>query len=300
MTAIASLLLTGVLTIWCGVVVAQVEAPTPSPTTVTTLGGAGSQAETRLVNSFTTFAGSEENARSLVTGLRQGSEITLSAPTPAVPAGTGATPAVQTSTGVTFTPPTRPMGYGNVRIALSLAREQLAQQGITQPTPEQLQAALMGSTVTSGTGTAVTTTSFPGVLQMRADGMGWGQIANSMGVKLGHVMSGRTSLPTTVPPPSTALSEPVAAGAGTGVTTAAGTTTTATTQARIRGNSAAAHQAHRPGSGIVTAAGGTAAGVSAGMRVQGGGSGSGVVTGAGAAARANAGGRALARGQARD
>ena len=55
-------------------------------------------------------------------------------------------------------------------IALSLAEASLKQQGITNPTSEQLQGALMG------------------VLKQRADGKGWGQIANSMGFKLGEVV----------------------------------------------------------------------------------------------------------------
>jgi hypothetical protein len=62
------------------------------------------------------------------------------------------------------------MGFGNVNIALSLAEASLKQQGITNPTSEQLQGALMS------------------VLQQRADGKGWGQIANSMGFKLGEVV----------------------------------------------------------------------------------------------------------------
>ena len=121
----------------------------------------------------------------------------------------------QAGASTTFTPPTRPMGYGNVRIALLLAREQLAQAGITQPTPEQLAAALMGGTVTNGTGATSTTTDFPGVLQMRADGMGWGRIANSMGVKLGHVMSGRLPPPVSTPPATpTSAGLPPPAGRG--------------------------------------------------------------------------------------
>ncbi|MGH8735385.1 MAG: hypothetical protein ACREVB_17000, partial [Burkholderiales bacterium] len=69
----------------------------------------------------------------------------------------------------TFTPPTGTMGYGNVDNALALAQASLAQRGITQPTPAQLQASVMD------------------VLKMRADGQGWGQIAQSYGVKLGDV-----------------------------------------------------------------------------------------------------------------
>lgn len=269
--------LAGVLSAWSIAAGAQTQEPVNPPATTTTttttattsapvkiLGGGGSPAETRIVNSFSAWAGSEDNARSLVTGLRQGSEITLTTPTSSglpgsgTPAPGAATTGTASSSGISFTPPTRPMGYGNVRIALSLAREQLAQSGITQPTPAQLEAALMGGTTTTGTatgtgGAATTTASFPGVLQMRADGMGWGRIANSMGVKLGHVMSGRTSPPPpAVPPANSSGTASTGSGGSTGattstrsgITTSAGSTSTTVTT-RSRGNSA----------GVVTAAG---------------------------------------------
>jgi len=68
------------------------------------------------------------------------------------------------------------MGNGNIDIALSLAREKLRQQGIANPTSEQLKTALIGGAQN------------PGILKQRADGMGWGQIAQSQGVKLGDIM----------------------------------------------------------------------------------------------------------------
>jgi len=108
----------------------------------------------RLIQKYTPLAGSEDNAKSLVTGLRDGTAVKLSSGT----------------TSTSFTSPTGKMGFGNVNIALSLAEASLKQQGITNPTSEQLQGALMG------------------VLQQRADGKGWGQIANSMGFKLGEVV----------------------------------------------------------------------------------------------------------------
>jgi hypothetical protein len=108
----------------------------------------------RLIQKYAPLAGSEDNAKSLVTGLRDGTAVKLSS-------GTAST---------SFTSPTGKMGYGNVNIALSLAEASLKQQGITNPTSEQLQGALMS------------------VLQQRADGKGWGQIANSMGFKLGEVV----------------------------------------------------------------------------------------------------------------
>lgn len=83
------------------------------------------QVESRIAGDFTTFAGSDANAQSLVTGLRSGTPITLT--------DTSSTGGATTTT-LTFDPPTRPMGYGNVFISLALARQQLASYGITDPT----------------------------------------------------------------------------------------------------------------------------------------------------------------------
>ena len=52
---------------------------------------AAAQSETRLVEEYKSFAGSDANAKSLVDGLRDGKEVTLTS-------GTSTT---------TFTPPTR-------------------------------------------------------------------------------------------------------------------------------------------------------------------------------------------------
>jgi hypothetical protein len=175
-----------------------------------------------LTSSFEDFAGSPENSAALVNGLRTGSAITLTDPN--VPPGSTTPPAT-----TTFSPGTKPMGFGNIRIALSLARAQLASQGITNPTPIELQGALVGTSGATGTATQ-------GVLQMRASGMGWGQIANSMGVKLGAVMSGWQTFPT--------------AGSTNSTTTAAGTST----------SSSAATAQTRSRSGIVTSASGTSIG----------------------------------------
>lgn len=141
-----------------------------------------SQAQARIVSDFSDFAGSDANASSLVAGLRHGNAITLTAP------AAGGQPG--TATG--FTPPTRPMDYGDVRISLALAREQLAQLGITRPTPAQIEAVLAGGGVASRTGGRVAAPFLlPGVLPMRADGMGWAKIAGTMGVTLGQAMNGK-------------------------------------------------------------------------------------------------------------
>jgi hypothetical protein len=214
-----------------------------------------SQPEAKLVGEFTEFAGSRENATSLVRGLRTGSSITLM-PEPQ--------PGYR---GTTFDAPTKPMGYGNVKIALSLARTQLALQGNTNPTPLELQGALMGTSGPGGTQA--------GVLKMRADGMGWGQIANNMGVKLGTVMSGRQVYPAPVNSGGSPAVNPrvTNASGSSGVSTAVGG------QGNKHSGITTASGAKGSGSGVTTASGasgGKHGGVTSASGAQVGGAGHGV------------------------
>lgn len=135
------------------------------------------EAAKRISASFETLAGSEENARSLVDGLRTGGEITLTSEID------GQT--VQR----TFSPATGEQGYGNVFLALGLAEQELAKAGVTEPTAAQLEAALNGGVITVGTGETAKSVELAGVLALRADGQGWGQIAREIGVKPGQVVS---------------------------------------------------------------------------------------------------------------
>lgn len=114
---------------------------------------ANAQSREQLVDKYTPLAGSAANADTLVGGLRNGRAFTLD--------------------GVTFDTPTKKMGNGEVNIALSLAEKEL---GTSTPSAQQLQAALIG------------TSANPGILALRAEGKGWGEIAHSMGIKLGEVM----------------------------------------------------------------------------------------------------------------
>jgi hypothetical protein len=123
---------------------------------------AGNPEGARLASRYSAFAGSPQNAESLVEGLRTGTPISLS-PSPTGPNAT--------APGASLSPATGKMGYGNINIALALAKTSLAKQGITNPTPSQLSATLGG------------------LLSQKADGIGWGQIAKGMGVKLGAVVS---------------------------------------------------------------------------------------------------------------
>ena len=140
----------------------------------------------KISGTFNSFLGPDSPA--VVTGLRNGTPITLTTTTAA--ANPGSAPIVTTTL---ITPPTGKMGYGNVFTSLALAKQQLGQLGINQPTPQQLQAVLTGGAVTTGTGTTATTTQLQGILTMRSQGMGWGQIAQKLGTKLGPVVSGLKS-----------------------------------------------------------------------------------------------------------
>src|SRR5512145_1731771 len=81
------------------------------------------QSEDQLIQRYTELAGSKENATSLVTGLRESKEVTLT----------------QGTSTVTFTPKTEKMGYGNIDNALALADAVLGDD----PTPTELKRVLM-------------------------------------------------------------------------------------------------------------------------------------------------------------
>ena len=247
----------------------------------------------KIAADFQSFAGSKQNATALVTGLRSGSEITLTE---------------KGEPSATFTPPTKPMGYGNVSTSLALAKYQLGQQGITNPTPDQLKTALNGGTITIDGKTV----EYQGVLQMRADGMGWGQIAQASGTKLGPVVSGIKSqnvhiatLPTAKHATgSTAAGVTTATGAAAGsASSSPGNRGSASSKGIVTASGASSHAAAKGkeattvttagggasaprGQGIVTAAGHGGAPVAHGAA---GGKG-GVVSASGAVAGASAGG----------
>lgn len=127
-----------------------------------------SQSHDQLVERYTALAGSKQNAESLVRGLREGDTVTLS----------------RWNGSVMFIPPTGKLGYGNVDQALAIAAASLEKHGITSPSATELATALMGgNVVTPRSGTVA----LDGVLKMRAEGKGWGQIAQAYGVKLGEV-----------------------------------------------------------------------------------------------------------------
>lgn len=242
----------------------------------------------KIAADFEMFAGSKENSTALVTGLRSGSEITLTQ---------------EGEPSATFTPATKPMGYGNVSTSLALAKHQLALQGITEPTPEQLQTALNGGTITINGETV----EYQGVLQMRADGMGWGRIAQQLGTKLGPVVSGIKSQNAHIAAQPAA--QPATGQTTSGVTTAGGTGSSAGAPKRkassggqgvvTAGGAAASGNAKgRSANHVTTAGGGASAPRGRGVVTAGGGAGAGVAHGRSANHVTTAGGGAsVPRGQ---
>jgi len=228
--------------------------------------------ESRISSDFNAFAGSTANSSSLVSGLRNGSPVTIAS-----------TDAKGVVTETTFAPPTGKMGYGNVFISLGLAQQQLTNLGITQPTSTQIRAALIGGDVTViGANGQSTTTTMTGVLTLRSQGMGWGQIAHTYGYKLGPVISGIKAANTHVATlPATAnKAAPVSGVTSAGGASSSGVTTAAGASSHGQGNAL--------GRGVTTAGGG-AAGLGNGNAY-----GRGITTGAGAAPgnSGNAGGQA--------
>lgn len=210
-----------------------------------------SNPENKLVNEFGEFLGGEEQSRNVIQSLRDGSY--------------GQTPAEDgTPTETSST------GWGNVRITLKLAEARLTADGITQPTAEQLDAVLLG------------TDSDPnGILALRESGMGWGEISQQYGYKLGTVMGNGKSpdyIPSSTPSAASNAAQINVAGSnhgqakkggyipsggqtlGQGVTTAAGDTAVSVS-AKNTGNAYGHNKVSTAGSasagkGIVSASGG--------------------------------------------
>jgi hypothetical protein len=139
--------------------------------------GTSGNVESRLSSEFGGFLGGTEQAHAVVDGLRQGAAFTYIYPD---------TP------DAIIDPPTGTMGYGNVRIALRLAQAELSKLGIVQPTPDELAAILLGGEIDGAP--------VDGILVLRAEGMGWGEIAQQYGTTVGQLMgkgAGLTKQPST-------------------------------------------------------------------------------------------------------
>jgi hypothetical protein len=157
----------------------------------------------RLVDEYADplFAGDEVAAGDAITALRTGGDFTVTTTTTRQvlnPDGTPATnpdgtPVMETVTVETLVPNANgPMGWGEVDHSLGIAQA-LVDNGQVGSFEEALLGAATFTTVTNPDGTTTTTATYGGgLLQMRADGMGWGQIAKELGFKsLGEIKSGR-------------------------------------------------------------------------------------------------------------
>ncbi len=274
---------------------------------VTTMNSATqNQGQTNVINKisgdFNSFLGS--NSKAVVTGLRNGTPITLTS-TSTIPSTTPGGLPTTTTTTTPITPPTGQMGFGNVYISLALAKQQLSTLGITQPTPQQLQAALTGGTITQTTGTgttaATTTTNLQGILTMRSQNMGWGQIAQKLGFKLGPVIAGMKSANQNLANAATTSSKSGATTTASGKSNGSSDSGMVSGSGKSHGNSAQDVSNGKGSSdGIVTASGrgngsnayglnrsgivtgsGNAAGSNGGIVSAGGGNGNGVANGKG-------------------
>ena len=130
----------------------------------------------RLVETFSDFAGSLQNAQSLVDGLHNGTTITLMDPSNAPKS---------------FNPVTKAMAWRDVKIALAIAQAELANAGIAEPMPVDIEAVLNGGTAGSG----ATMTNFTGVLTQRWSGLAWNQIvlAHNLSPELLATTAGRAA-----------------------------------------------------------------------------------------------------------
>jgi len=163
------------------------------------------QSAEQLIEKYTPLVVTAANAKALVNGLRNGTEVVMlmevSAPPPPPPppplfglpffAPTPMTVSVAaTFVEVKFTPRTGKMGFGNVDNALTLAQGSLKNLNIVtgepQPTerkvtPEDVKAVLMGGDVKTPQSTLI---NLPGILELRYQGSGWGEIAKQVGTDL--------------------------------------------------------------------------------------------------------------------
>ena len=110
----------------------------------TALAATGASAEaSNLSTHYADWAGGKENAEALVAGLRTGTPVTI------VTRSSGRAVSLAGFT------PAASMSYRQVDSALAAAQRSLAHVGITHPTAEQIQAALIGGEVVASNGRPV-------------------------------------------------------------------------------------------------------------------------------------------------
>lgn len=94
----------------------------------------------RLSNQYSDWAGGKSNADALITGLHGGSPVTI------------VTPGPRNTVSIAGFTPSSSMSYAAVGNALANAQRSLSRLGITHPTAEQIQSALIGGEIVLPTG----------------------------------------------------------------------------------------------------------------------------------------------------
>lgn len=162
------------------------------------------QSAEQLIRKYTPLVVTAANAEALVNALRDGTEVVMymekAAPPPPPPPpplfGAPLPPPAPMLTltelvEVKCTPRTGKMGFGNVDNALTLAQASLTnlkivtgepQFGERKVTPEDVCFVLVGGDVTPPAGPPKITV--PGILELRYQGHGWGEIAQQLELKL--------------------------------------------------------------------------------------------------------------------
>lgn len=157
----------------------------------------------RLVGEYAAplFDGDEVAAADTVTALRTGGDFTIvttetrqaTNPDGSLATNPDGSAKMETVTVETdFANPNGPMGWGEVDHSLGMAQA-LVEGGQAASLQEALMGTAVTTTVENTDGSTTTVTTYEGgILQLRADGMGWGQIAKELGFKsLGEIKSGR-------------------------------------------------------------------------------------------------------------
>jgi hypothetical protein len=124
-------------------------------------------AAARIAAQFSHLAGGDENAMALVLALHSGAPVRLAA----IGEESRVVPEM-----VSLDLPTAPMAWNDVRVSLLNAQDQLVRAGIVRPSLEDLHAALLGGQVSASDGAPLV---LRGVLQMRAEGLSWLDIARA-------------------------------------------------------------------------------------------------------------------------
>ena len=188
--------------------------------------GRSTNVETKLSTEFSDFLGGDERAADVVESLRTGKAFELDDieynqdPGDTTTTGGVTTADSGTQTGSADTVPETPtdlptgtMGYGNVRLSLRLAQAEFDRLELGRsPTNEELSAMLLGGEINGVDGTTL----YEGILNQRAAGEGWGQIAKSYDFKVGQLMGKAPAKPVVEP-----VAEPVAEPAAQDTTTTA-------------------------------------------------------------------------------